>query len=833
MTITSHVPMVRTCRLRISIAVVFLALVLVAYDAGAQQSSPDFEDRVRDWQSQLKDAAAALEANFADADLDAVTGRLKQLTQQAQETKAVAETRLETAQGELGMLGEPPAKGEPAEEPELAKLRRELQRRIAQAKVHVTLADLVTSQANDLLSAIAAREEARVQAEFLQHTPPPIWPSVWRQAAADALAFANRVLTSPITWWQTRKQQEEVPFSQLWLLLLLPVVGLVIGWPIRHFLLARLGRNPLEPEPTYVRRIVKVFVDGLANSIVPVVIILLVTGVLAWLGVLTGLFAYLIYAIAVAIAVFLMVYGLSRAALSPQLVQWRIVPVEPAYTGKLLRAVGTVAGLLAISMVLLATAQTSRHLTPALEAVFFLAQATSTALALAWLLTPKYWSSSIAASQRLGTAEEHAEVLEAEKADEEPADEPRSIRLVRALRGLVLLTPILALAGYGWLAYYLQSRLMATGALVGLALLLRLGLREALEHLLTGRQRKRRKSSRRAAGNDPDAGVKIMVYWAGLGIDILLLVPLVYLLLLIYGVPLTTLGLWTQRLLAGITIGNITLSLTDILIALVVLVLGVLFTNLVRHWMATRLLPNTRLDTGARDSIAAGTSYVGVAIAILLAIASLGIDFSSLALIAGALSVGIGFGLQNLVQNFAAGIQLLVERPIKVGDWIIVGATQGTVKRISVRSTEIETFDRCSIFVPNSDLISNHVANWTHRNRVARLILPVRVALGSEPSQVEEVLLRCAREHRHVLRFPESYVWFRGFGEWALNFELRVYIDDADNWITVDNGLYFAIEVALREAGIVIPFPQRDLHIRGDQDENLQLDDEKRPRLRS
>ncbi|MDN5851075.1 MAG: DUF3772 domain-containing protein, partial [Nitrococcus sp.] len=573
MALTSHTPTVRTCRLRISLSVVFLALVLVACEAGAQQRSPDFEGRVRDWQSQLKEAAAALDANIANADLGVVTGRLKQLTQQAQQTKAVAGTRLEAAQGELGMLGAPPAKGEPAEEPELAKLRRELQQRIAQTKVHATLADLVISRANDLLSAIAAREEARVQAKYLQRSPPPISPSVWRQAATDALVFANRVLTSPITWWQTRKQQEELPFSQLWLLLL-PMAGLLIGWPIRHFILARFGRDPSEPEPTYVRRIVKAFADGLANSVIPVVIILLVTAVLARLGVLTGLFAYLIYAIAVAIALFLMVYGLSRAALSPQLVQWRIVPVEPAYTGKLLRAVGTVVGLLAISMVLLATAQTSRHLTPQLEAVFFLAQATSTALALAWLLTPKYWSSSIAASQRLGTAEEHAEVLDAEKADQEPADEPRSIRLVRALRGLVLLTPILALAGYGWLAFYLQSRLMATGALVGLALLLRLGLHEALEHLLSGRQRKRRKSSRRAAGIDPDAGVKITMYWVGLGIDILLLVPLVYLLLLIYGVPLTTLGLWTQRLLAGISIGTITLSLTDILIALVVLVLG-------------------------------------------------------------------------------------------------------------------------------------------------------------------------------------------------------------------------------------------------------------------
>src|SRR5699024_6308885 len=130
-------------------------------------------------------------------------------------------------------------------------------------------------------------------------------------------------------------------------------------------------------------------------------------------------------------------------------------------------------------------------------------------------------------------------------------------------------------------------------------------------------------------------------------------------------------------------------------------------------------------------------------------------------------------------------------------------------------STEVETFDRTSIFVPNSELIAHKVTNWTHRNRMVRLIVYVRAAYDSDPSVVEEVLLRCARKQRHVLRFPEFYVWFRGFADGVLNFELRVYVDNAyDNWVVVDSGLHFAIDKAFREEGIVIPYPQRDLHIR-------------------
>lgn len=830
MILTNHVPSVQMHRNCIRVASVFLLLVLLTPYVGAQQQSPDFSAQLNNWQTRIKNAETALEEDFKTVDSATVKSRLKQVIQQAGEIRSSAEQRLQAIEAKLDKLGKAPAKDQPEEVPKLASLRKELQQQVSEARAHAARADLVIARANELLSAIAAWKQTQVATRILQRSPPPISLSVWRQAAVDAMALADNILTRPIAWWQTYRAS----FGLLWALLL-PLLGLVIGWLSRHFILARFGRDPTASEPGYARRIVAAFADGLANAIIPVAIILLVTVVLAWLGDVSGLFVYPVYVIAVAIAVLLTVFGLARTALSPRLVQWRIVPVEPAYTSKLLHAVGTVAGLLAIAMVLIATAWTAHFYTPELEAAFFLIQSALTALALAWLLTPKYWAPSIAASQRLGTAEEHAAVLEAEGTEDtdkgsgdESVGEPRWIRFLHGLRWFVLLTPILALAGYGRLAFHLQSRLVATGALIWLVLLLRLALREVLQHVLAERQRKRRERSGRNAASD-DIGVRIMVYWVAFGIDILLLVPLVYLLLLIYGVPPTTLGLWTQVLLAGITIGKISLSLEGVLLALGVLVLVVLTTNLVRRWVTTRLLPNTRLDSGARDSIAAGTSYVGVAIAIVLAVATLGIDFSKLALIIGALSLGIGFGLQNVVHNFAAGILLLIERPIKVGDWIVAGTTEGTVKRISVRSTEVETFERSTVFVPNSELIANHVTNWTHGNRMARLTLPVRAAYGSNPRQVEEILLRCAREQQQVLRFPKSYVWFRGFGESALDFELRVYIRDTNEWDTADSGLYFAIEAAFREAGIIIPFPQRDLHIRSDPNPNGQSRLEPRP----
>jgi len=201
----------------------------------------------------------------------------------------------------------------------------------------------------------------------------------------------------------------------------------------------------------------------------------------------------------------------------------------------------------------------------------------------------------------------------------------------------------------------------------------------------------------------------------------------------------------------------------------------------------------------------------------LIALAIAGVTFQNLALIAGALSVGIGFGLQNIVNNFVSGLILLFERPIRTGDWIIVNNIEGYVRRISIRSTQIQTFDRADVIVPNSDLISNSVTNLMLRDRFGRLRVPVGVAYGSDTQRVKESLLEVARAHPQVVQgssiVADPYVLFLSFGDSALNFELRAFVRDVGQRLTVLSDLNFAIDAAFREAGIEIPFPQRDLHI--------------------
>lgn len=269
----------------------------------------------------------------------------------------------------------------------------------------------------------------------------------------------------------------------------------------------------------------------------------------------------------------------------------------------------------------------------------------------------------------------------------------------------------------------------------------------------------------------------------------------------------------------GFTVGTFKIIPSRILFAIITLVLLLAFNRWFRSQLERNWLPRTNMDRGAREAVATMSSYLGVAIALIISLSFTGVEFGNLAIIAGALSVGIGFGLQNIVNNFVSGLILLFERPIKTGDWIVVGNTEGYVKRISIRSTQIQTFDRADVIVPNSDLISGQVTNWMLRDVRGRIRIPIGVAYGSDINLVQNLLLEVAEMNPSVIvdgSVPEPKVLFLSFGDSALLFELRVFIKNIDQRFQVTSDMNFLIEEVFRNNNIQIPFPQRDIHIISD-----------------
>jgi len=261
-------------------------------------------------------------------------------------------------------------------------------------------------------------------------------------------------------------------------------------------------------------------------------------------------------------------------------------------------------------------------------------------------------------------------------------------------------------------------------------------------------------------------------------------------------------------------VGDLDLSLGDFVLFGLMIWLSLWVSRFVRFVLEEDVLSRTALPRGVPFAISTLVRYAILLVGFTLAVAAAGIDMSRFALMAGALGVGIGIGLQDVVNNFLSGFILLFERPIQIGDVVEVGTLTGEVRRIGMRASTVRTFDGAEVVIPNSEFVSSQFVNWTLSDRQRRINIPVGVAYGSDPKEVLRVLLEVARTDSDVLAFPEPTALFVGFGESSLDFELRVWTGLYDAWLGVRTRLGVGIEAALREAGLEIPFPQRDLHVR-------------------
>lgn len=372
--------------------------------------------------------------------------------------------------------------------------------------------------------------------------------------------------------------------------------------------------------------------------------------------------------------------------------------------------------------------------------------------------------------------------------------------LWNSMKGLVrivlLLLPVAAVLGYINLAQYVSFNIMATLLAALLFFLLRHGV-EALNRKLHGPQEKEELSPFAITIVEPIfAGISVLValfFWGMTSEDVKTLIA---------------------KYRSGILVGEVTVDFVGILSAIGLFFAVYYFTKLLQWFLSSRVFPYTELDVGVKDAIVSISGYVGMVVALLTSIGALGFDMSKLAIVAGALSVGIGFGLQAIFNNFVSGLILLFERPVRVGDWIIVGDKQGVVKKIQVRSTEIETFHNSSVIIPNSQLISETITNWTLHDKMGRVDIAVGVAYGSDTDKVKEVLLEVAEAHPEVRKSPEPKVFFMNFGESSLDFELRCFIRNIRDVFSISSDLRFAIDMAFRKNHIQIPFPQRDVHMK-------------------
>ena len=762
------------------LAALFSILMMAWSPLAAAQNTPS--EKLQSWESAL----AEIEHDLAvDSDLPQqryaeILRTLSILVADARALRTAEQQQTQPLRSQLDHLGPPPAAGSPPEDPDIAATRARLTDEITKSQARVTRADLAIARAQVVQDEIGRREQAITQRQLILRAPIPLLPATWRNAFADQEVTYRTLPTFVMQWWRNLQIAQMDKLAIGISAAILAIAGF-LAFPLRRWVLAKWGPRSEVSEPSYTRRIIAAVAGAVARVLLPMLAVVALEGV--FLFTLTQqefdpAFRRFVLASGINLILFFVMSGLTVACLSPDLPVWRIVPVPAKAAARLGHRVVIGAGLFLLLSIVGNAVSSPRTFQPLPSFASILSLLASLVAVLVFLpcLRAKYWVSDAHFRSRLSW-------------------------LLRILAAVVIVAALIAaLSGYASLAADLLRALFLSALLIGAALLLREVIGEGIRAFMTPGRRLYDIVSR-ATGLSPETGRRL-TFWVRFAADVILWPPVIYGVLIACRISPTLLNGLLVRFLTQIQLGDINLSLVDVAIALLTVVIGLLIVGGLKRWVRERVMPNTQLDLGMQNSISTGVGYIGGLIVIMIAIMVLGIDFSSIALVAGALSVGIGFGLRTVVENFVAGLLLLIERPIKTGDWIVVGTTEGIVKSISVRSTEIETFDRASVIVPNSALIASPVTNWTHKNRIARVIVKLSVAPGVDPSRITPILLASAGQVDHVMKHPSPSVIFRTIGKETLDFELRCFVADTDYYLPTLSALNFAIDAALRHAGI-------------------------------
>ncbi|MEO0369967.1 MAG: DUF3772 domain-containing protein [Pseudomonadota bacterium] len=678
-----------------------------------------------------------------------------------------------TVQRQIDALGPVPENGE--ENEDIAADRAALNQQLATLQAPVRAAEVAFSRADGLIRAIDTIVRERQAQELLEFGPSPLNPANWPEAI-EVLGDTYELVRGEFraAWaidLQRRQATEAMPFIAV-----LSILGLVLILRGRRW--SRDVTTRVVGEDPGAARWLAGFGLSLGSLVLPMLGIFLLTRAVYTTGLVGLRGEQLLDNVVPAAFAFLFARWLASRIFPAR--EARSLPLNlteaQRRSGRLFGAyLGLIAGLHFFFKDMAKFGNWSDEATVTVLFPFLV-------LAALMLL----WITRLLRAHRKNATEENE--------DESYRNRLMKV-LVLALGVVALLSPVFAALGYFELAQFiLFPTLRSLLILAALTILQRLVYE--IYVLVT--------EDREGAS---DSLIPIFIGFC-------LVVAALPMLALVWGARVTDLQeIWSQ-IVNGFDLGGIVISPAVFFTLIIVFVVGYTATRLLQGTLRNTVLPKTKIDPGGQVAIVSGLGYVGIFLAAVIAITSAGIDLSSLAIVAGALSVGIGFGLQNIVSNFVSGIILLIERPISIGDWIEVGGIHGTVRKISVRSTVIETFDRSDVIVPNSDFVSGRVTNYTHGNTVGRVIVPVGVAYGTDPRKVEKILSEVARDHPMVLLSTPPAIIFQGFGADSLDFEIRAILRDVNYVLSSRSEMNFEIARRFEEEEIEIPFAQRDIWIR-------------------
>ena len=771
-------------------------------------------------------------------------------------------------QDALNALGPEPAEGE-NEDPAIAEMRSKYTAVMNNYKNRLIEANLLKTEMARLNSIISEARSRIIIGNLVAEQNVLIAPHNFFTAIGDAAVFFWEIAISPVEWYRGLSAEErENVYHGGWYVLLILGLALSFGLFLRRYIINKWGYGHTEDYPRYGQKIVVAVITAIAYGVIPS---LLIGGCLLWqltnetltqskFGVvLANVLYYSLYVT--------LIRALARVTLAPWNGRWRLFNISDERAERVFAAT-------TLSLILLGAVGCIRQIAAyfeASEALTLLLEVAGDAIKafVIILMTSRILgrirnrgagdeeneeesrgdgaggnggsatgSSSSAtgnsgsatgsgssitgmaaaavngaavASEKIVTSAPTAGSAAALLADDEPENMSLSSKIIVFTTIFAVLTFGISLFGYPELATFIFNRFIASVLFIGAFVIVRRFISDLLRRSIvfwikTFKLRKQLLSK-------ADFLMTLLV-------TPLLVLFLIYSLLTLWGMPGAFMLQAVKKLVFGFKVGGINISLISIVTGLLVFLISLTLVKMMKNRLSNNLLNRINMDEGIKHSLISGFSFTGFIISAILAIVAMGVDLSNLAVIAGALSVGIGFGLQDVIKNLVSGIILLFERPFKVGDWVLIGGEEGKIKQINIRSTEVETFNKASVIIPNATLISSSLTNLTHGNNWQRQTIAVGVSYDSDAEQVTKLLLECARSCKKVMKVPAPYVLFKNFGESSLDFELRIYVSDIWSGWSAGSDVRYEILRRFREANINIAYPQIVVH-QGSEDTSV------------
>ncbi len=710
---------------------------------------------------------------------------LPTLQTQLTQSRQLFNADLNSAQKKLDALGAAPAEGA-AEPTDIARQRKELTTAVETAKAKIAQADLLTTKIDEINSLVLKIRNRRLLNSILVKQSSIFHPAEFWRSLTGFADFVFELVKSPFTWYaQLSSARQTIVNNNIIGVLASMLAALLTAWLLGRYIRRRFGYGADIERPDYSQKVRATAWMFVARGAIPAAII---GAFLLWISnielISSDAFGLLLRTAALYLLYYYLTKALIKASLIPENDKWRIIALDDAKAKTVSRTLIISAAAICVVSFFQTLAQQMEYNADIIYSLKIFANAVK-AFCIIWIARKTLYSGKTLSEDEL-------------KADAPITGLDTASKISLGLSLVVVIAFLLSLAGYIRLSEYILNRIIVSALVIGILYVIDNLLRGLFHRLLLLRfwVSVLRINRRRLVKAE---------FWFGL-----LLTPLMWLLgilvlLAVWGVSVDLMLTRIRRFLVGFNIGGVHVSITSIALGIICFFALLAFFRMFKDSFVNGRLSKIEMDAGLRNSLVSSIGFLGFIVSALLAIAIMGGSLSSITIIAGALSFGVGLGLQNMVSNLAAGMTILWDRSLKIGDWVIINGQEGIVRQINMRSTELETWDKSTVIIPNSDILSKSFINYTYSGRGGRVSVSLKTAYQADVTLIKQTLLEIAASNPEVLNTPAPSVTFSGLGDTSMEFVLNCYTGNVFRRSGIADDLRTKIISRFRELGVKIP----------------------------